>query len=89
METAERWVALRIVKTESLGSLAAGEVQTSVKFEAAPSPVCGERVAEGRVRGRLPTEALPWWSEVIRGKAGLPVIEYSCCCMAPSFTGPS
>jgi len=56
----------------SLGELATNEVQTSVKFEATPSPVCGERVAEGevlrrlhavvegRVRGQRPTKAQPW-----------------------------
>ena len=33
--------------------LGGDSVQTSVKFL---SPVCGEKVAEGRVRGPLPTE---------------------------------
>jgi hypothetical protein len=32
--------------------LANNKAQTSVKFEAAPSPVRGEREAKGRVRGQ-------------------------------------
>src|SRR5262245_57108271 len=40
------------------GSRAANHVQSSVKFET-PSPVRGERAAEGRVRGQLPTGTLP------------------------------
>src|SRR5688572_85333 len=37
-----------------------------LNLSATPSPVCGERVGKGRVRGRCPTEANPRRLEVAR-----------------------
>ena len=50
------WIPARAVLGRNdgdLGSLAANEGQSSVKFEVTPSPVCGDRVAEGEVLRRL------------------------------------
>jgi hypothetical protein len=43
---------MKLREKEASTLLADNKAQTSVKFEAAPSPVRGERVGKGRVRGQ-------------------------------------